>query len=110
MVAIDPRLTTVAIHITVDPRNVDELVRMARETMRIFKEQPGFVSAVLHRSDDGTSVLQYLQWRSREDGLAAMSSPEWQGEAGQRFLDLLESGRASVRPHFYEVVETVEAT
>jgi hypothetical protein len=28
---------------------------------------PGFVSATIHKSFDGTKVINYAQWRSRQD-------------------------------------------
>jgi quinol monooxygenase YgiN len=31
------------------------------------KEEPGMIGAALHRSTDGTRVINYAQWRSEED-------------------------------------------
>ena len=49
----------------VDPERQAELVdlleRAAEETMRRL---PGFISASIHRSLDGTKVANYMQWES----------------------------------------------
>lgn len=42
----------------------DLLVNATEETMRHL---PGFVSASIHTSHDGTRVVNYAQWQSRED-------------------------------------------
>ena len=43
---------------------VDLLVRATEETMQHL---PGFISASIHRSVDGTKVVNYAQWRTRAD-------------------------------------------
>src|SRR5256714_12334758 len=53
---------------TVDPTNHQRLVELlARATEVSVRHAPGFVSASLHRSIDGTKVTMYAQWRSVED-------------------------------------------
>lgn len=52
---------------------VDLLVEATERTM---KKQPGFVSASIHRSLDGTKVVNYAQWRSRRDFEAMKANPE----------------------------------
>src|SRR5215472_16475585 len=42
---------------------LDQLSRLAEEV----KEEPGFIGAALHRSTDGTRVVNYAQWRSEAD-------------------------------------------
>lgn len=53
---------------TVAPENqqklVDLLVEATEQTMRRL---PGFISANIHKSYDGRRVVNYAQWRSRED-------------------------------------------
>src|SRR5439155_22483372 len=53
---------------TVDPTNQHRLVELlTRATEVSVRHAPGFVSASLHRSLDGTKVTMYAQWRSVED-------------------------------------------
>jgi quinol monooxygenase YgiN len=42
---------------------LDQLHRFAESV----KEEPGMIGAALHRSTDGTRVINYAQWRSGED-------------------------------------------
>lgn len=42
-----------------------ELLTAATETT--MQHQPGFISANIHRSLDGTRVINYAQWQSRQD-------------------------------------------
>jgi quinol monooxygenase YgiN len=62
---------------TVDPDKqqelADVLVRATEETMR---HAPGFISASIHRSLDGTKVINYAQWRSPADFAAMKDNPK----------------------------------
>jgi len=49
------------------------LVRATEKTMRHL---PGFISASIHRSLDGTKVINYAQWRSQADFAAMQKNPE----------------------------------
>ena len=52
---------------TVDPSNQQELLDvLAHATQTSVREVPGFISAALHRSVDGTRVTMYAQWKSAE--------------------------------------------
>jgi len=51
-------------------RVLDILIELADQ---VAAAAPGFVSASLHASQDGTRVFNYLQWRTAED-LAAMQA------------------------------------
>jgi quinol monooxygenase YgiN len=47
------------------PEKQDELLRLLSElTDDVFRELPGFVSAVLHRGVDGRHVANYAEWES----------------------------------------------
>lgn len=52
---------------------IDLLVEATEQTMRHL---PGFVSANIHRSYDGRRVVNYAQWRSREDFEAMLQNSE----------------------------------
>jgi quinol monooxygenase YgiN len=66
------KLMTLVNVFTVSPEKqselVDVLIRATEETMQ---HRPGFISASIHRSVDGTKVVNYAQWRSSAD-FAAM--------------------------------------
>lgn len=53
---------------TVAPRNQDKLVDLLIDaTEQTMRHLPGFVSASIHKSIDGGRVVNYAQWRSKED-------------------------------------------
>ena len=68
-----------------------------------MRHVPGFISASLHRSLDGTKVTMYAQWRSLEHYQAMR-----QNTAAAPFL---EQARAIAKfdPGMYEVTETFVA-
>jgi quinol monooxygenase YgiN len=76
---------------TVDPARCDELVQILTsatdDTMRHFD---GFVSASIHRSDDGHRVVNYAQWESREAWDAMRNDPRAGPHMG-RAAELAES-------------------
>jgi quinol monooxygenase YgiN len=86
---------------TVEPGNQVKLVELlTHATERSVRHAPGFVSASLHRSLDGTKVTMYAQWRSIEDYEAMRADP--------RPLPYLQQAltMAKFDPGMYEVVET----
>lgn len=100
----DNKIVTLINVFTVEPakqqRLVDLLVHATDTTMRHL---PGFVSANIHRSLDGTRVANYAQWRSVEDFQAMQKNPaaipHMQEAAG---LAKFEAG-------LYEVADTQSA-
>lgn len=51
---------------------IQELKRFTEETMR---HQAGFISATLHKSFDGMTVINYARWRSADDFKRATANP-----------------------------------
>jgi quinol monooxygenase YgiN len=90
---------------TVDPARQQRLVELLTQaTEGAVRRAPGFVSASLHRSLDGTKVTMYAQWRS----LAAYHA--MRGDSGPRpFLEEALTF-ATFEPGIYEVVETFLAS
>lgn len=69
---------------TVEPGKGETLLEALRtSTEEIFRHRPGFLSANLHLSRDGRRVLNYAQWRSKEDYTAATTAPEVQAHMKQ---------------------------
>lgn len=85
----------------VEPANQQRLIDLLTEaTERSVRYAPGFISARLHRSLDGTKVTMYAQWRSVSDYEAMRADPTP--------LPYLQQALAIARfePGMYEVVET----
>jgi heme-degrading monooxygenase HmoA len=83
----------------VDPANQDRLIEVWRQaTDEVIRHLPGFVSANIHRSLDGTKVVNYAQWASREAFTAMLSHPA----AAASLAQLAEIGTPS--PVLCEVI------
>jgi quinol monooxygenase YgiN len=97
----DNKLVTFINVFTVDPNNQQRLIDLlSRATEASVRYAPGFISASLHRSIDGTKVTMYAQWRSLEDYQAMRSDPAP--------LPYLQEALtiSTFDPGMYEVIET----
>jgi quinol monooxygenase YgiN len=98
------RVATLINVFTVSPENqqdlVDILEHATRDTIRFL---PGFVSANIHRSLDGTRVTNYAQWETAQAMQAMLANP-----ALQPHLDAARA-LASNEPHLYEVTSVHRA-
>ena len=81
------------------PDNQDEVLKLMKERARFMAKQPGFVSVNLHRSEDGSHVVNYIQWTDKERLAAAHHSPEFR-KKWPRFGELVQD----VEPALYDVV------
>lgn len=90
---------------TVAPEDQQRLLDVLVEaTEGVMNKLPGFVSANLHKSLDGTKVTNYAQWRTREDFEAMLEHPE----AGVHMREAAGIA-AKFDPHLYEVAFVEEA-
>ena len=83
--------------------NEDEVLDLMIERARFMATQPGFVSVNLHRSKDGSHVVNYIQWTNAEKLAAAHHAPEFR-KKWPRFAELVRE----IDPGLYDVVH-VEA-
>ncbi len=84
---------------TVEPQDQQRLVdSLAESTESAMNRLPGFVSANIHKSFDGTKVVNYAQWESREAFEAMLENPE----AAPHMKEAAEIA-VSFEPHLYEV-------
>jgi heme-degrading monooxygenase HmoA len=81
----------------------EEVLKLMIERARFMATQPGFVSVNLHRSKDGSHVINYVQWTSPEKLAAAHHAPEFR-KRWPRFGELVKEAD----PCLYDVVH-VEA-
>lgn len=72
----------------VGPDEVDEFLNVFAKTTETFKQQPGFISAQLHRGIAGSSTfVNYVVWESAAHFRQAFNRPE------------IQSNMASVMPN-----------
>lgn len=81
------------------PDNQDEVLQLMTERARFMASQPGFVSVSLHRSKDGSHVVNYIQWRNAKQLEEAHHSPEFRKRWPQ-FGKMAEE----IEPCLYDVV------
>jgi antibiotic biosynthesis monooxygenase (ABM) superfamily enzyme len=103
---IDPaaEVATLLNVFTVDPARQRELVTVLEAaTEAVMRHQPGFVSANIHASTDGTRVVNYAQWATVEAFQTMLANPECAPH--------MDSARALADsdPHLYTVESTHHA-
>ena len=84
--------------------NQDEVLKLMVERAHFMATQPGFVSVNLHRSKDGTHLVNYIQWTNAEKLKAAHHSPEFR-KKWPRFGELI----TEAEPCLYDVVHVAAA-
>lgn len=53
--------------IKVEPENQQQLLELMMEQAEtVMAKQPGFISSNIHKSVDGTRVVNYVQWSSQD--------------------------------------------
>ncbi len=75
-IATENNLVTLINVFTVEPEHQQRLVDIFVEAGEAMSKKPGFISANIHKSLDGTRVINYVQWRSKEDLEAISNNPE----------------------------------
>jgi len=81
------------------PDNQDEILKLMVERAHFMAKQPGFISVNLHRSKDGSHIVNYVQWMNADKLAAAHHSAEFRKQ-WPRFGELVKEAE----PCLYEVV------
>jgi heme-degrading monooxygenase HmoA len=81
-----------------EPGKQQEALSLMTERAHFMAKQPGFVSIQLHRGLDGRRIVNFIQWKSREQLEAAHHSPEFRKE-WRHFDEMTDQ----IDPHLYEV-------
>ena len=82
-VATKNEVITVIVIFTVEPDRQQELIDAIAEFTETVKQQPGFVSANIHKSIDGVKVANYAQWQSQADYQNFVNNTEVQKKAAK---------------------------
>ena len=84
---------------TVEPGRAAELARLLAEaTDAVMRHVPGFVSANIHVSTDGTRVVNYAQWETPDAYHAMLKNPAARGH-----METCAALATSFDPHLYTV-------
>lgn len=88
---------------TVKPEKQQSAANQVAEIYQtIVNKQPGFISASVHKSLDGTRVAAVARWQSQSALTAMQQLPEFQNS-----VKILEEEIVSAEPHYFEVIYTV---
>jgi heme-degrading monooxygenase HmoA len=84
---------------TVKPEDVDEFLKVFSTTSQFFKQQPGFISAQLHRGiADSSTFFNYVVWESAEHFKRAFNRPEFRSKIADVLPNVVMS------PHLFKKV------
>ena len=101
-----PTLCTVIVTVDAAVDVMPELELHARDGLQAFSSFEGFVSGALHKSSDGTRLVQYLQWQDEPAHLACMNDPRWdESPSAKRFMDIVNGGHATMHVGVFGVLE-----
>jgi heme-degrading monooxygenase HmoA len=104
IISKDLNVVTLINVFTVEPSQQQKLINMLVDaTEKTMRHLPGFISANIHKSLDGKQVVNYAQWRSRQDFNAMLENPE----AIPHMKEI--ASFAKFDPNLYEVVEVMHS-
>jgi quinol monooxygenase YgiN len=84
---------------TVESDKANELASVLDEaTEKVMRHVPGFISANIHVSTDGTRVVNYAQWENPEAFVAMQSDP-----TAREHMAAAAALASSFDPHLYTV-------
>jgi quinol monooxygenase YgiN len=84
---------------TMKSEDVDQFLKVFEDTTKLFKQQPGFISAQVHSSIGGSNIFfNYVVWESAEHLKRAFSRPEFKSS----MADVLPS--TTMSPHLFKKV------
>jgi quinol monooxygenase YgiN len=84
---------------SVEPEHAAELVGLLHDaTDEVMRHVPGFVSANIHLSTDGTRVVNYAQWESQEAYAAMFADP-----TAREHMSKVAALATEFDPHLYTV-------
>jgi heme-degrading monooxygenase HmoA len=84
---------------TVKPKDVDEFLKVFAATSEVFKQQPGFISAQLHRGIAGScTFVNYVVWKSAKHFKRAFNRPEFRSSMSDVLPNVMMS------PHLFKKV------
>ena len=103
-ISTDPNMVTLVNIFTVTKGNQNALIALLNQaTSEVMSRLPGFMSASFHRSHDGTKVMNYAQWESREAYESALQVP-----AAQDHMVKIKRMVEKVEPTLYSVDSVYE--
>lgn len=95
---------TVVVLVSGDPEAIRSVLDHAIQGPALFSEFAGFIGGSTHVAEDGTRILQYLQWRDKASHEDCLRDPKWASfPSSVHFMALVESGDIQVEVKTYTV-------
>jgi quinol monooxygenase YgiN len=99
-ISVSANLVTLINVFIVAPEKQAQVARaLTQATEETMRRQPGFVSASIHKSLDGSKVVNYAQWRTPEHFEAMLRDP-----AAKKHMDEIASLVVRFEPTLCSVV------
>ena len=76
VISKDANLVTVINKFSVEPENLKRLLQLLDDLRAIVEKQSGFISANVHKSFEGTRIVSYAQWNTKEDYQAVYTNSD----------------------------------
>lgn len=76
IISKDANLVTVINKFSVEPENHKRLLQLLDDLRIVVEKQPGFISANVHSSIEGTRIVSYAQWNTKEDYQAVYTNSD----------------------------------
>lgn len=76
VISKDANLVTVINKFSVEPENHKRLLQLLDDLRAIVEKQSGFISANVHKSFEGTRIVSYAQWNTKEDYQAVYTNSD----------------------------------
>jgi len=98
----DANLVTVINKFSVEPENHKRLLQLLDDLRVVVEKQPGFISANVHKSFEGTRIVSYAQWKTKEEYQAVYTNSD-----AKSILDEIKK-ISKFSWNLYEVVYTTD--
>ena len=91
-----------------DEDTKDKVFEISKNSMLIFKKQPGLIKIRMHVENEQQHTLTYFEWESREAHEACMQSPDF-ADWGVAWNELVNSGKIRWELNTYEILDEYSA-
>lgn len=87
-----------------DEDTKDKVFEISKNSMLIFKKQPGLIKIRMHVEHEQQQTLTYFEWESKEAHEACMQSPDF-ADWGVAWNELVNSGKIRWELNTYEILD-----
>ena len=98
---------TVIVTVDAPPEVMPDLVAHASAGLDLFVAFDGYLAGTLHRSVDGTRLVQIVNWIDQDRYQACIDDARWDDlDSARTFMAHVQEGRATMTVHVVDVLKT----